>query len=120
MTTPPPGIDLSSLPDAVRAKVETALARLTPEQRRQFQEHGSPMLAKLVAHVSKSTGAGQHSSSERSGNKGPPPLPSPMVGPARQAPRGHYNQTIQPGDSRNLRVWLVIGAAVMLLAWLWR
>lgn len=130
----PPGIDLSGLPPEVRRKVEIGLAKLSPEMRRQWEQQGSPMLAKLVSGLAASA----------QGHSGPPPIPKatgrsrpaasgpkpststpggmdlPAHAPhhtnPRSIPRGHYNDTIRPGDGRGLGTWSlwVFVAAVVI------
>lgn len=110
-----PRIDLSSLPPTIRARVEQALARLPAEQRQLFEEQGSPLLQKLVARMSQT--AGNHAA--------PPPLPTreavttaaKHIVATRIAPKGHYNQTIQPGDRGQGLVRLVVLALVIAVAW---
>ncbi len=117
----PQGVDLSSLPPEIRRKVEAGLAKLSPEMRRQFEQQGSPLLAKLVANVA----------AKAHGAK-PPPIPNqparsrgmdlPEHAPhhvnPRSTPYGHYNDTIRPGDGASLR-WLpiVIAITLVLVAW---
>lgn len=118
----PRGIDLSGLPPEVRRKVEIGLAKLSPEMRQQWEQQGSPMLAKLVSGLAASA----------QGHSGPPPIPkkgtrsAPAPKPAttttrpggmdlpvhaphhlnpRSIPRGHYNDTIRPGDGRGFGSW---------------
>ncbi len=134
-------LDLSSLPPEVRQKVEAGLAKLSPETRRQWEEQGSPLLAKLVAGL-----AGAQASSRQ-----PPPVPRPgrtpgyqrpaeqagrtataNISPPREAlpppvsliqrtpPWGHYNDTIAPGDRPGLLQRVLLGAAVAgVVSWLY-
>jgi hypothetical protein len=126
-------LDLSGLPPEVRAKVELGLSKLSPEVRRQWEEKGSDMLARLVSGLA-ATPAGRK----------PPPLPKALAravtlvrtddrpartatenvspprdhapGPAqvirRSAPHGHYNDTIAPGDSPTLLRRVLMGLAI--------
>lgn len=128
---PPPGLDLSKLPPEIRRKVETGLAKLPPEMRRQWEDQGSPALARLVSGLAAST----------QGKVGPPPIPGlpklpggkqpasastasqvPSRTPAklitRSTPRGHYNDTIRPGDRLTLGswpVWVFVAAVVIAI-----
>ena len=129
----PPGIDLSGLPPEVRRKVEAGLAKLSPEMRKQWEQQGSPMLAKLVSGLATTT----------RGKMAPPPLPSlpkvpgwkqptsisagshvpshthtPATLITRSTPRGHFNDTIRPGDRRGLASWSawVLVVAVLFAA----
>lgn len=128
----PSGIDLSGLPPEIRRKVEVGLAKLSPEMRQHWEQQGSPLLAKLVSGVA-----------ANARGKAPPPLPNrpqmpdlpslpklfsgaksdgmdlPEHAPhhtnPRSKPRGHYNDTIRPGDRRGLASWSawVLVAAVV-------
>jgi hypothetical protein len=131
----PQGVDLSDLPPEIRRKVEIGLAKLSPEMRKQLEQQGAPMLAKLVSRMAASAQG-----------KGPPPIPqasgwskpksaanqnktsSPggMDLPAhaphhlnpRSKPHGHYNDTIRPGDRRALGswpVWVFVAAIVIAI-----
>ncbi|MFY2763558.1 hypothetical protein [Arenimonas sp. MALMAid1274] len=123
-------LDLSNLPEEIRGRVEMALMKLPPDQRQQFLKHGSPLLNRMINKIEQSAGtrpgAGQHT-----GRGGPPPLPSRIETPtrgetpsrpvtiARQAPSGHYNQTIQPGDRAGFGLLWVVLPVVVALGWLW-
>lgn len=118
----PPGIDLSGLPPEIRRKVEVGLAKLSPEMRKQWEQQGSPLLAKLVSGLATSA----------RGHTKPPPIPGlpqvpgwkqpasastgshvpshthiPATVVTRSKPHGHYNDTIRPGDRRALGSWPV-------------
>jgi len=134
-------IDLSSLPPEIRRKVEAVLAKLPPEVRRQWEAQGSPMLAKLVSGLAgKATsvrgppplpGAGARPKPQRAtaqaGRTATADVSPPRDAPARaQAligrtpPRGHYNETIAPGDRPGLLQRLLLGAAIAgVVAWLY-
>jgi hypothetical protein len=120
----PQGIDLSGLPPEIRRKVEAGLARLSPEMRQHWEQQGSPLLAKLVANAG-----------GKLPRTTPPPIPKAAAAPRttggmdlpahpphhvnpRSAPRGHYNDTIRPGDGQSLR-WLplIILVSVGLAVW---
>ncbi len=127
-------MDLSSLPPEVRRRVEAGLAKLPPEARRQWEEQGSPLLAKLVSGlagnaaaprspppVPKATSApgspgrpAESAARTTTGNVSPPRAPesggSSLI--RRNPPQGHYNDTIAPGDSPSFLRWLLIGAVV--------
>lgn len=119
-----PVLDLSALPAEIRSRVEQAMQRLPPEQRMQLMQAGSPLLAKLLERAQ--SGAGQ-----RTAAGGPPPVPrtsapSGMAPPVhaphhlnpRSAPRGHFNDTIRPGDGQGMR-WLPLAVVVAVLVTLW-
>jgi hypothetical protein len=127
MTKPSPySLDLSSLPPEVRQKVEAGLARLSPEARKQWLEKGSPLLDRLVAGV-QATGAQPP--------KLPPRISVKVTGPRatgsdghpaaaiarRLPPRGHYNDTIRPGDRPGITRWVLTVLGLFgLLAYYWR
>ncbi len=126
-------LDLSNLPPEIRQKIEAGLSRLPPQARRQWEEKGSPLLAKLVAGLA---GAGE-------AVRSPPPLPTlpkatsawgtaePPRGPSianvstpradedggypvirRKPPHGHYNDTVAPGDSPGFLRQVLAGAVI--------
>lgn len=97
MSSHKPGIDLASLPPAIRQQVEAGLAKLPPEARKQLLEQGSPMLEKAIARAKAKTGSAGLSS---------PSFEAPHI-----QSRGHYNSTVMPGDRFSLRGWM-LGAAV--------
>ena len=120
-------IDLSSLPPEIRQRVEAAMARLTPEQRKQWEQTGSRMLGKLIASLGGQGGSAppplpHQATAPRPGSPAPRPTAtggqeriaagSQVIAP-RSAPQGHYNDTIQPGD-RGGRAWWI--SLVLLLA----
>lgn len=130
----PPGMDLSSLPPEIRRKVEIGLAKMSPEMRRQWEQQGSPLVAKLVAGLANSSGpppvpkkSGNRSASS-SGHAQTPSRPGGMDLPVhaphhvnpRSAPRGHYNDTIRPGDGVGMRWFPITVAIALALAWLLR
>lgn len=134
-------LDLSSLPPEVRQKVEEGLARLSPETRRKWEEQGSPLLARLVSGLAGATatarqpppvpGQSQAPASawrapDRPGRTAGENVSPPRDAPAAQTlirrtpPRGHYNDTIAPGDRPGLLQKVLLGAAVAgALAWLY-
>ena len=136
-------IDLSTLPPDVRRKVEAGLAKLPPEARRQWEEQGSPLLAKLVSGLAgtpvfsrqppplpstaKSPPVSAWRTPERPArtaaeNVSPPREASPAQGLIRRTPPwGHYNDTIAPGDRPGLVQRVLLGAAIAGVAvWLFR
>lgn len=130
----PAGIDLSNLPPEVRRKVEAGLAKMSPELRRQWEQQGSPLLAKLVAGLANSAGppplpkkgernhassTGHSQTASRPGGMDLPAHPPHHVNP-RSAPRGHYNDTIRPGDGAGMRWFPITVAVALALAWLLR
>ena len=83
-------IDLSSLPEPIRKKLQAQLQRLPPEVQKELLEKGSPILDKAAERVS------QH----------------PRVLPINYS--GHYNKTVQAGDRMQFtigRVLMFFGAA---------
>jgi hypothetical protein len=125
-------IDLSSLPPEVRRLVEQQLAKLPPQAREKLLREGSPIVEKMLAKLQ----AG-----------GPPPMPGKasvrqgtaaardaaahagtaaahakdvLRQAARLAPRGHYNETIRPGDNLGGGRWLlVVLVAALVAAYYW-
>ena len=90
------GIDLASLPEPLRIKLQAQLDKLPPELRKELLERGSPMLDRAI---------------ERARQK-----------PAQPANYGgHFNQTVQQGDRMRLSLgWIVLcGAAAAALYYLW-
>ena len=93
-------LDLSGLPDVLRVKVQEQLNRMSPEMQQEFLRKSRPMLnramdaAKNIAHESDTT----HQLTNRI------------------KPYGHYNATIQPGDSGSnfiFKILLLISVAVI-------
>ena len=135
-------LDLSTLPPEVRRKVEAGLARLPPETRRQWEQQGSPLLAKLVAGLAgvpvfsrpppvpaatTAPPASAWRTPERPArtateNVSPPREAPPAQGLIRRTPPwGHYNDTIAPGDRPGLVQRVLLGAAIAGVAvWLFR
>lgn len=131
-------LDVASLPPELRRKVEAGLAKLSPEMRRQWETQGSPMLDRLVARLAGSLAtppapgslaqrikvAAQSAAEPRSGG-GPALSAREAAGSAptpvqRTPPRGHYNETIAPGDrpgglQRVLLGLVLAGVVVWLL-----
>ena len=88
---------LQRLPPTLRDRIDVQLAKLPPEQLAAFVEQGSPMLDKLLARVDKGASAVAGRS---------PPGPKPTS--------GHYNKTVQAGDSNKPLVGLLLAMAVLL------
>ena len=109
------GLDLSKLPPEIRRKVEAGLARLPPEVRKQWEEQGSPLLAKLVSNAMAKAGGAKPPPLPNAKAPAPPKRPGGMDLPdhpphhtsPRSTPRGHYNDTVRPGDGPGLR-WLPV------------
>lgn len=134
-------LDLSTLPPEMRQKVEAGLAKLSPETRRQWEEQGSPLLAKLVSGLAGAQASRRAPPPVSSAGRTPgyqPPAAQPgrtasaNVSPPREAtapathlirrtpPWGHYNDTIAPGDRPGLLQKLLLGAAIAgVAAWLY-
>jgi len=76
-------LDLSGLPEVLRKKVQDQLNRMSPEMQQEFLKKSRPMLNRAMdtaKNVEKKGIEAIHQSH-------------------RPQPRGHYNATIQPGDS---------------------
>ena len=96
-------IDLSSLPEPLRQKLQAQLQRLPPEMQKELLARGSPILNKAIERVEQGAESG---------------LPARKVWqntsvlPGNYS--GHYNNTIQPGDRMQFtigRVLLFFGVA---------
>ena len=96
-------IDLSTLPPAIRAKLEAQLSKLPPETRQQLEGRGIAAAEKVAQRV---------------GSVATPGMPH-MRTPEMPKYSGHYNKTIQAGDATRVPwTWLF---AVVLGGWaLWR
>lgn len=122
-------IDLSDLPPEIRQKVEQQLARLPPAAREKILREGGPMVRKLVGKLQAAAGgppplpgAGQHGSAWR------PPNAAANVQAAKELaadavhkvsrliPKGHFNETIRPGDRPGSGRWLLIVLVAAVLA----
>ena len=92
-------IDLSLLPEPLRKKVQDQLNRMTPEMQQEFLKKSRPMLnramdaAKTFAHDNDP----EHKLT------------------SRPKPRGHYNGTIQPGDSGSNAVIKLIAFVIFVM-----
>jgi hypothetical protein len=106
-------IDLSSLPEPLRQKLQAQLQRLPPEMQKELLARGSPIVNKAIERVEQGVESG---------------LPARKVWqntsvlPGNYS--GHYNNTIQPGDRMQFtigRFLLFFGVAAaiyyLVLAW---
>ena len=91
-------IDLSSLPEPVRKKLQAQLGKLPPEMQKELLAKGSPIVDKAAERVWQNRGV----------------LPGNYS--------GHYNNTVQPGDRMPLTLGRVLlffmAAAVAYYIWL--
>ena len=112
-------IDLSSVPEPLRSKLQAQLQRLPPEMQKELLARGSPLLDKAMERAAQAGGKVTHVAGKA----------TQVVGTAADAgkPRswqnagvlpgdyhGHYNNTVRPGDSMQLtsgRVLMFFGAA---------
>lgn len=126
-------IDLSSLPPDVRRLVEQQLAKLPPQAREKLLREGSPIIEKMLAKLQSGggppplpaavaraaqrvTSTGAHTAS----HSGPHVVRGPEKAP-RATPRGHYNDTIRPGDGGGSGRWMaLVLIAAVLVAFYWR
>jgi len=93
-------IDLSSLPEPLRRKLQAQLERLPPEMQKELLARGSPVLDKIIDRASQEMPGGADAAVKRAWqNTG--------VLPGNYS--GHYNNTVQPGD----RIQLTIGRVLM-------
>lgn len=112
MTTP--RLDLSQVPDHLRDRLESQLARLpasvretlvaqlarlSPEQLGNLLERGSPMLDKLLARA----------------EQGRATVAAPTKRDAEPRIVGHYNRTVQPGDQPGW-IGIILFAVAIALA----
>lgn len=99
-TNPVESLDLSGLPDVLRKKVQEQLNRMSPEMQQEFLKKSRPMLnramdaAKTIAHDNDP----HHKLTNR------------------PKPHGHYNGTIQPGDSGGFTLLRWAGFALLIAA----
>ncbi len=93
-------LDLSGLPAVLRTKVQEQLNRMSPEMQQEFLKKSRPMLNRAM-DTAKNV--------EKSG-----------IEAVRQAnrlrPQGHYNATIQPGDSGSGQFLKLIAVVVAVAA----
>ena len=127
-------IDLSTLPPELRHKVEQQLAKLPPGAREKLLREGGPMVRKLIGKLQEAgggppplPGAGQHGTSHY------PPTAAATASAVREKateaarqvarllPKGHFNETIRPGDRPGSGRWLLIVLMTsVLIAAFWR
>lgn len=99
-TNPVESLDLSGLPDVLRKKVQEQLNRMSPEMQQEFLKKSRPMLnramdaAKTIAHDNDP----HHKLTNR------------------PKPEGHFNATIQPGDSGGFTLLRWVGFALLAAA----
>lgn len=89
-------LDLSGLPEVLRNKVQEQLSRMSPEMQQEFLKKSRPMLNRAMdtaKNVEKKGLEAVHQSH-------------------RPQPRGHYNATIQPGDSGSSQFLKLIALVV--------
>ena len=93
-------LDLSGLPAVLRTKVQEQLNRMSPEMQQEFLKKSRPMLNRAM-DTAKNV--------EKSG-----------IEAVRQAnrlrPQGHYNATIQPGDSGSGQFLKLIAVVIAVAA----
>ena len=94
-------IDLSGLPEPLRKKIQSQLARLPPEMQQELLAKGSPILDKAIERASQ--GAASVTGAKRAWEN---------TGILPSGYSGHYNNTIRPGD----RMQLTIGRVLMFFA----
>ena len=96
---PMQNLDLSGLPDVLRKKVQEQLDRMSPEMQQQFLEKSRPMLNRAM-DAAKSV--------EKKGTEAVYQL-------HRMQPRGHYNATIQRGDSGSNTIIKLIAFVIFVM-----
>lgn len=92
-------VQLQRLPAGLRDNLHAQLARVPPEQLAHFVERSSPLLDKALAKVEQVQAGMSSRPSARM------ELPS----------KGHYNQTVQPGDRPGLVGKVLLALAVILV-----
>jgi len=120
-------IDLSKLPEPLREKLQASLervpaelrarlleslAKLPPPMLEKLLEHGSPLMDKVLARLEQSLPPAAGDPEVQALQ----PKPNSFV--AGNAPSGHYNKTVQRGDSLSLRTLvvaiIVVGVLVLI------
>ena len=91
-------IDLSGLPDMLREKVQEQLNRMSPEMQQEFLKKSRPMLNRAMDATKNVENKGGEVARQIE----------------RMRPQGHYNQTIQPGDSGSNAILRFVGLIVVL------
>ncbi|MEO8001144.1 MAG: hypothetical protein ABI644_04665 [Arenimonas sp.] len=76
-------LDLSGLPEIMRKKVQEQLNRMSPEMQQEFLKKSRPMLNRAMDTAKNVEKQGIEAVRQSH----------------RVQPRGHYNATVQPGDS---------------------
>ena len=84
-------IDLSTLPPAIRDKIEAQLKKLPPDARAQLQKSG---MAKVEQIAQRASGH------------------SPVGTPVMPHYHGHFNGTIRPGDASRFP-WMWVAAVIV-------
>ncbi|KFN50769.1 hypothetical protein [Arenimonas composti] len=105
-------LDLSQLPPEIRGKLEQQMARMSPEMRAHFMGNGLPQLLQRLG-----AGAGNATAGARAAAANVPVddlkrLGQQLLARGRRAPRGHFNETIRPGDAPGSGRWLVVAVFV--------
>ena len=93
-------IDLSALPAVLRAKVQEQLNRMSPEMQQEFLKKSRPMLNRAMDTAKNVENSGIEA--VRQAN--------------RLKPQGHYNSTVQPGDSSSGQFLKLIGLIIAAAA----
>ena len=93
-------IDLSTLPPAIREKLEAQLKKLPPEAREQLQRGGLAKVDQIANRVANRAG-------------------SPVGTPVMPKFHSHFNSTIQPGDSARFP-WSWLIGVLLVGAVLWK
>lgn len=129
-------LDLSQLPEPLRQKLQGRLERLPtdvqekllsnlgkvpPQMLAELLERGSPMLDKLLDRLEKELPASARASvSSNSLAARPNSSAKPSTSSSQSIAAGHYNKTVQRGDSLSLRTVVVAMIAVGILVVLYR
>jgi hypothetical protein len=110
-------LDLSDLPDPVRATIQRQLDKLPPQLREKLLREGSPILEKAIAKAREQARAATASAARfKSDAAVVKAVPKADIR-YEQATRDRV-PTVMPGDSDNHAMWLFVGAvALVAIAW---
>ncbi|MBS0213734.1 MAG: hypothetical protein JSR26_11235 [Proteobacteria bacterium] len=117
------GLDLSSLPEPVRATVMKQLARMPAPMREKLLREGSPFLNRLIAKLNQQTDDGT-ASLPAAAAESKPGRGGDAASQARAATLSRILDTkpmptVSPGDSVNHTGWFAIIGAVLIAAVAW-
>jgi len=102
-------IDLASLPEPLRSKLQAQLQRLPPQMQQELLARGSPLLDKAIERAGQAGGKAAQvigNATQVIGTAADPTKPRSWqnTGVLPGDYHGHYNNTIRPGDSMQLTI----------------